>query len=55
MQIWFSSLDFVDDISLGGDGHQDGIKAHLNDGYLSIELEFTFCILDSIQSREIQS
>ena len=56
MLIWFSSLDFVDDIPLtGGLGHKDGIKVTLYDGYFSIELWSTFCILESNQSREIQS
>ena len=37
-----------------GDGHIDGIKAHLYDDYISVELWSTFYIHNSIQSREIQ-
>ncbi len=53
------SLDFEEpfpkDSLTGGDGHIDGIKAHLYDDYFSIELCSTFYIHDSIQSRKIQS
>ena len=58
VKIWLSSLHFVDDFPknplTGGYGHIDGIKAHLYDDFISIELWSTFCIQDSIQSREIQ-
>ncbi len=52
------SLDFVYDLPrdplTGCDVDIDGIKAHLYDDYISIELWSTFYIHNSIQSREIQ-
>ena len=55
----FFSLDFGDDFHkdplTGGNGHLDGIKAHLYYDYFSNELWSIFYIHDSIPSREIQS
>ncbi len=58
---WFSSLDFVDDLPKDpltrGNGYIDGIKAHLYDDYISVELNYGLLFIylhNSIQSREIQ-
>ncbi len=54
----FLSLHFADDLPRDpltrGNVDIDGIKAHLYDDYISIELWSTFDIHNSIQSREIQ-
>ncbi len=51
-----SSLDFVDNFSkdplTDGEGHIDGIRAHLVDDYFSIELWSTFHIHDSTNQEK---